>query len=295
MDNIVAFELLMVIVYGLCIGSFLNVVIYRVGKTKEKIIGRSCCPKCKNQLKWYHNIPLFSWIFLKGKCSFCKTPISIQYPLIELSTTIIAIITYLNEGLSLYSLATFITFTLLLAISTIDIKYKMVPDSLSILALIFAYLHTPNIIEALQYSLILMGAFYFIRLLGDFVFNKEIMGEGDILIAGIIGAMLPSFQDFMTSIMITAIVAFIPTIIAKLKMKKREENIFDERFNEIEKISDNLLKKDLDDVVYQEKVKILNDGIKEFKVKDIAMEGIPFIPYLMAGLFITYFFNVNFY
>lgn len=295
MLSVMNFELLLVVVYGLCIGSFLNVVIYRIGKTKETIVGRSCCPKCKSQLKWYHNIPLFSWLFLRGKCSFCKNPISIQYPLIEFLTTLIAIMTYYNDGFNLYALSTFITFTILLAIATIDIKYKMVPDSLSILALIFAYLHTPNIIESLQYSMILMGAFYVIRLLGEFVFNKEIMGEGDILIAGIIGAMLPNFTSFMTSIMITALVAIIPSIIVRFKSNKTDEIIIDDRFLEIEKTIENMKSIDLEDVVYQEKMKILKDGIKEFKVKDVATGGIPFIPYLMIGLTLTYFFNINFY
>lgn len=293
MDNL--FEIFVIAIYGLCIGSFLNVVIYRVGKTKETIIGRSYCTSCKNQLKWYHNIPLFSWLFLRGKCGFCKTPISIQYPVIETLTTLIALLVYYNNGMNWYSLATFATFTTLLAIATIDIKYKMVPDSLSILALIFSFLHSPYIIESLQYALMLMGTFYVIRILGEFVFNKEIMGEGDILITGIIGSMLPNIQDFMTSIMITALAALIPALIAKIKYSKIENIEFDNRFDILEKNIIEMVEKDKDDIVYQEKMKILKDGIENFKIKDNAVQGVPFIPYLLFGLTITYFFNLSFY
>lgn len=293
MENL--FELLIVTLYGLCIGSFLNVVIYRIGKSKETIVGRSCCPKCKTQLKWYHNIPLFSWLFLRGKCSFCKNPISIQYPLIEFITMIIGLITYYHDGFTFYSLATFLTFTTLLAISTIDIKYKMVPDSLSLLALFFSYFHSKDILLSLEYSLILMGSFYIIRLLGEFVFKKEIMGEGDIVIAGIIGSMLPSFGLFMTSIFITALVALIPSIYTKYKYKSEDSIEIDTRFEKIEINVDNMIKEYKDDVVYQEKLRLLKDGISDFKIKDNAPQGIPFIPYLTIGLVITYFANLNFY
>ena len=77
-------------IFGCMIGSFLNVVILRLPVQKNLVSDRSVCPKCSAQLKWYHNIPLLSFIFLKGKCSFCNTPISWRYPLIELLTGLIS-------------------------------------------------------------------------------------------------------------------------------------------------------------------------------------------------------------
>ena len=71
---------------GLAIGSFLNVVIYRLPLKKRFGLGRSICPKCGTQLRWYHNIPLASWAALRGKCAFCRQPISWRYPLVELMT-----------------------------------------------------------------------------------------------------------------------------------------------------------------------------------------------------------------
>ena len=82
---------------GICIGSFLNVVILRGLKDENIVFGRSYCPECKNTLKWYMNIPLFSYLFLRGKCAYCKCKISIQYPIVE----------FLNGILYLYSFYTF--------------------------------------------------------------------------------------------------------------------------------------------------------------------------------------------
>ena len=73
-----------IFVVGLCIGSFLNVVILRTVSEESIVFPASKCPKCQNSLKWYHNIPVLSYIFLRGKCAFCKEPISIQYPIVEL-------------------------------------------------------------------------------------------------------------------------------------------------------------------------------------------------------------------
>lgn len=288
------FEFVIISIYGLCIGSFLNVIIYRIGKSKETIIGRSCCPKCKSQLKWYHNIPLFSWLFLKGKCGFCKNPISIQYPLIEISTMILAMLTYHLNGLSIYSFFTFATFTTLLAISAIDFKYKMIPDSLSLLALLFACLHSDMYIESIKYAFIMIGFFATLRISGQYFFNKEIMGEGDLLIAGIIGAMLPSFDKSMTSIMVTCLITILPSIYFRIKNK---ENIleFDERFKDINQSFDLMKNKDKEDVIYQQKILILEDGLKDMSFKDSNPTALPFIPFLTIGLFLTYFFNINFY
>ena len=76
-------------IVGVAIGSFLNVVILRVPKGESISFPASHCPKCNNKLKFYHNIPLLSWIFLGGKCAYCKEKISLQYPLIEFLTSII--------------------------------------------------------------------------------------------------------------------------------------------------------------------------------------------------------------
>ena len=108
-----------VFLIGLAVGSFLNVVIYRIPRGENIAFPASHCPNCGNSLKWYHNIPLFSWIFLGGKCAFCKEPISKRYPLIEFINALLWLVVYLKVGFNLEALLIAMTFSSLLA--TIDI------------------------------------------------------------------------------------------------------------------------------------------------------------------------------
>ena len=93
-----------VFIFGLCIGSFLNVAILRGLSGEDMVFSRSKCPKCENQLKWYMNIPLLSYLFLRGKCAFCKEPISFQYPLVEFICGVSFLVSFLVFGLSLKTL-----------------------------------------------------------------------------------------------------------------------------------------------------------------------------------------------
>lgn len=126
-------------VLGLIVGSFLNVVIYRLN-TKRSLGGRSACMSCQNQLSWYELVPLVSFLGLKGRCRNCKTKISIQYPLVELMTGLIFASIFLKFQ-DIFSLSTLIfavtyayyaiMFSLLVVIATYDLKHKIIPDALS--------------------------------------------------------------------------------------------------------------------------------------------------------------------
>src|SRR3989338_8231471 len=112
--------------FGLAIGSFLNVVILRFGE--RSIGGRSACPHCKKQLQWFDMLPVFSWLFLQGKCRYCKASISIQYPLVESATALFfAAIGASSLSLTQMALALPIA-ALLICIFTYDLKYKLIPD-----------------------------------------------------------------------------------------------------------------------------------------------------------------------
>lgn len=93
---------------GILIGSFLNVAIYRIPSGESIVLPASKCQTCKNELKWYHNIPVFSWVFLRGKCSFCKSKISKQYPAVEIATGLLYLAAFLIFGLTWYLLPIFI-------------------------------------------------------------------------------------------------------------------------------------------------------------------------------------------
>ena len=126
-------------IFGCCLGSFINVVIYRLPLNQSIVYPKSRCPKCKTKIKFYDNLPLISWLLLKGKCRACKTKISFSYPIVELST---ALLVWLNiyANPSIYSqLTVFITIfqgtifsSILLALSILDFKYFWLPKSLTL-------------------------------------------------------------------------------------------------------------------------------------------------------------------
>ena len=189
-----------VFIIGLIFGSFLNVLIHRLplGISLFKPLGSSCT-HCNYRIKWHENLPIVSYLFLKGKCSNCSNPISIAYPLVELTTALVTLLLYMNYWLNWELIATIALFYTLIVLSLIDLKYKAVPDYLLIVAVILAIL-----VGDLMYILIFAGGFALLELAITFYIqnvkakitkNKELetqsaLGEGDIPIAGVIGGLL---------------------------------------------------------------------------------------------------------
>jgi len=208
--------LIIAFIFGTLIGSFINVVILRIPKNESVVFGSSHCTSCGSDLKPWHNIPLFSWIFLGGKCSFCKTPISAQYPIIEFLSGLVFLVLVDKFGISLPILSIGLSFLMLLALSMIDFKYKMVPDSINLLAILFAIFGAWSIggvINNFQNALLFAGGFTLLRFSLSYMLtssarrfaNKtitpwtknyhtypfiEAMGEGDIMVAATMGALL---------------------------------------------------------------------------------------------------------
>lgn len=123
--------------FGACIGSFLNVCIYRLPKNESIIAPRSFCRNCKTPIKWYDNIPVLSYIFLGGRCRNCKVRISIRYPLVELITATLFLALYLKFGFSIELLKYCFLFSLLIVASFIDIDYHAIPVHLCFLGIVF--------------------------------------------------------------------------------------------------------------------------------------------------------------
>ncbi len=142
--------LIYVFLFGLCIGSFLNVIIYRLPRGLSICKGRSFCPKCKKKLLWWELIPLFSFIFLRGRCSKCKVKISLQYSIVEFTTGILFLLTFFRFAYNsrfmardlLFIIYTWIIISILIAIFFIDLKHYIIPDSLIVIggAMSFVYL-----------------------------------------------------------------------------------------------------------------------------------------------------------
>ncbi len=205
--------MVLVILLGLCIGSFLNVAILRIPKKESIHLPASHCPSCMHPLKWYHNIPVLSWLMLRGKCAFCQSAISMQYPLIELLSALLFAIAYLRLGNLSQALLLGWVFALLLALSLIDLRYKAVPDILSLPALFLAFFtHLP--LTSLQNGLLFMGGFTLLRFCVSALTKREAMGEADSIIAGIIGAILGIKLGFI-AIYCAALLALVGFIVVK--------------------------------------------------------------------------------
>ncbi|KKK94028.1 hypothetical protein LCGC14_2686950, partial [marine sediment metagenome] len=132
-----------VAILGLMVGSFLNVVIYRVPRRESIVLPASHCPACEHPLRPADNIPLISWLLLGGKCRYCGERISIQYPLIEAVTMIAVVISYLSYGLTFAFVTSVFFFLVLLTVSAIDIEYKIIPNVIILPALALSVFFLP--------------------------------------------------------------------------------------------------------------------------------------------------------
>ncbi len=286
------FELFLISIISLSIGSFLNFYIYRfTSKTRITISSRSICPNCKKQLFWYHNIPLLSYLFLKGKCGFCKDKISIQYPLVEIITMFLGIYIYkFNDySINVNTISIFFIFVILLTLSIIDLKIKVIPEYLSIVALFIAIFSQNDFLNSSIYALSLIGFFYIIKAISEIVFKREIFGEGDLLIFGIVAAILINIKLIFNFFLLTSLISIIYFIFIYFQNKGKQTIIEDSRFNDLIKLVNMKIhsKINKNDYVYQEKLNILKNGLEDFKIKD-NLKAIPFIPFLSISLFLTY-------
>jgi len=206
---------LTIFIFGAMIGSFLNVVIYRIPKGESIVFPASKCQSCQTPLKWWHNIPILSWLFLQGKCYFCHEKISAQYPIVEFLTGIIFTLLYFKLGLVWYLPFVAASFAALFALVMIDFKYMAVPDNVNFAALLFALIQ-PDFFHAALYAAIAAGGLYLIGLLSSLLARRQAMGGADVIVAGTMGALL-GFPNFFVAIFLSAILAIIPALIYREK------------------------------------------------------------------------------
>ena len=214
MDNLIMY--IFVFIIGAAIGSFLNVVIYRIPLGKSIVSPPSSCPKCGERIKPYHNIPIFGWIILGGKCANCKNPISMRYPIIEFLTGVLAVIIYTKFNIfDIWFVISFAVFATLLALTMIDFDYKAVPDSLNLLALTLAVFTSGDILENTKNALIMMGLISAVRFYVSYFLKKEALGEGDIIVAGTMGALLGVKLSLM-ALFISSLIAIFPSLYIRI-------------------------------------------------------------------------------
>ena len=239
-DDLVEYNTFIILISGLIIGSFLNMLIYRLSLGISLLNPkRSICTHCNHTIKWYENIPVISYIFLQGKCSNCKTQISLLYPIVEIITSFVSVMLYNKLGLNNEFYFITIIFYLLILLSFIDLKYKAVPDYLLVMLVLItlAYLVLYKI-EQLSLFFMFAGGIFMIELFvtfyvqniksyllkDDSLKTQKAMGEGDIPIIAVIGGIL-GVQFGMLAIFLSAIFAIIPSIV-NIVFKKEIETPF---------------------------------------------------------------------
>ena len=230
---------------GICIGSFINVVIYRLPNDISIITPRSFCPKCKYKISWRENIPLISWIIQKGKCISCNQKISIRYPFIEFTTGILFVIfksasPYIYNSINfnlLEILFGWFFISLLLVISLIDIKYFWIPQVLINIGFTIGFINllfiqTVNnfgeielLLNCIFSSLISFLLFELLRVSAKSFFKKDALGKGDSKLVSMIALWLGSTGTLISLGITYIFAAFCLLIALKIKIIKRNQII----------------------------------------------------------------------
>ncbi len=247
-----------VFIFSLLIGSFLNVVIYRFPKMLEQGWKRECrefladelakpnaqdeeqvitlstpcstCPNCQHEIRFYENIPVISWLFLRGKCSQCQVKISLRYPLVELTTAILSVVIAAHFGVTITTLFLLVLTWGLVALTLIDYDYMLLPDQITLPLLWLGLLVNINgaivplgdaVIGAVAGYMSLFSVFWLFKLLT----GKEGMGHGDFKLVAVFGAWIGWQLLPLLILMASAVGAIIGISLMVLKNHQREQAI----------------------------------------------------------------------
>lgn len=211
-------------ILGGCLGSFLNVCIFRLPAGESVVSPPSHCPSCDMVIGWRDNVPVVSWLILRGRCRGCGTRISPQYPLVELAAAAIWVAAALRYGVQWQGLVVALFFTLLLGIALTDARSYIIPDEFSIggTVLGFALSFAPGGLtwkESLVGAVLGFGFLYLTGLLGEWWLKKPAMGGGDIKMMAMIGAFLGPLGAVLT-VFLGALVGTIIFLPISLRTKK---------------------------------------------------------------------------
>jgi len=195
---------------GACAGSFLNVCVHRWPRERSVIRPRSRCPSCGNQLAWFENIPILSWVALRGRCRCCDEPISPEYPIVELVVALGWLVALNHYGFSFTALRVAVFGTTLLGVALTDAKFYLIPDGFTVFGFMFALITsviaffrpetqpfaTPY--DALIGACAGAGMIAIVGWLGEVVRKREAMGLGDVTLMAFVGAALGPAKALIT-------------------------------------------------------------------------------------------------
>lgn len=224
---------------GASLGSFLNVCIARWPAEESVVRPRSRCPKCGHEIVWYDNIPIISWLVLRARCRGCGAPISAQYPAIELTVGLMWVFSVYWFGLGFTAVRVAIAATILLGVVMTDLKHYVIPDGFTVSGFLIGVL-APLVAafigeqgpfvgpwEAVIGACTGAGLIAIVGWLGEVALGKEAMGQGDVTLMAMIGAMVGPVGSFLTVFVAAGIgsAAFLAIVapIGALRAKRRGE------------------------------------------------------------------------
>lgn len=222
---------IVIFIFGLIVGSFLNVCIYRMPRERSVVKPRSFCPHCKKTIVWYDNIPLLSYVLLGGRCRSCRKKISLQYCIVELLTGLFFLWFYHEAGLSWLFFIHIVFVCALIVATFVDFNFRIIPDEISIggivVGLLFSFVfpmlhhvdnHFMGFVKSLLGVIVGGGVIWLTGIVGDFIFKKETMGGGDVKLLAMIGAFL-GWQMALLTFFVAPLFGSVIGIIIKLKTK----------------------------------------------------------------------------
>ncbi len=228
-----------IFIIGICLGSFYNVVGFRISEGKSIISPRSACPKCGHVLSWWELIPIFSYIFLVGKCRECKSQISTKYLFFEIVTGLLFVFSYYMFGFNGEFFVSILFVSLFVIISVSDLEYMLIEDKvigffLIVFVLLRIFIPIPpefstfgfnSYVESIIGGVFGFGLLFLIGYIGQKVYKQEVMGGGDIKLYGIIGLILGLKLTFFSLIFASLLGTIIGYVLIGLKIIKKDKPI----------------------------------------------------------------------
>ncbi len=211
-------------VLGLCLGSFLNVCILRLPHDMSLLTPPSTCPRCKRPIAWHDNIPVVSWLLLKGRCRHCREPISAQYPIIELAVGVIWVGALVRYGPSVHALAGALFGTILLGIAITDARHYLIPDEYTWGGLVLGLALSlaggaDGFLHAVLGAAAGFALLFAVARVGQWAFKEEAMGGGDIKMMATVGSFV-GWKGVLLTIFLGALLGSVIFVPLSLKKKR---------------------------------------------------------------------------
>ncbi len=218
-------EIILILLFGLAWGSFLNVVIFRLPRDMNFSKPPSSCPECETRIKFYDNIPILSYILLKGACRHCRTKIPLSYLLVEILTPVSFLLLYSKYALSFFFFASCLFASAMITLAVIDYYHQILPDEITLsglfLAVVYSFFRADlNLTQALigavsgaSFLLLVYGVYYLFR-------KKEGLGMGDVTLMLFVGAFLGWQKSLLTLILGSFVGAFVGIYFIFIKKEK---------------------------------------------------------------------------